>query len=62
MDFDNSSSESVQMADVAQNFDITIQAKTLMNLLFISSALIFLSAGAPLMIIVSFNPRTTLQD
>lgn len=62
MDYENSSSKSVQMADVAQNFDVTIKTETLMNLLLISSALIFFSASAPLMIIVSFNPRTTLQD
>lgn len=52
----------LQISDVAKEFNVSIDGKVIGNLLLISFGLVILSAGAPLMIILGYKPRESLQD
>lgn len=52
----------VKISDVAQNFDVAVDQDTILNLVLLSFGLIVVSTGAPLMIILGYKPRESLQD
>lgn len=52
----------VNMSDVADDFDISIDIDVILNLVLISFGLILFSTSAPLLIILSYKPRESLQD
>lgn len=52
----------VQISDVASEFNVSVDGKVVYNLLVISIGLVIFSAGAPLLIILGYKPRETLQN
>lgn len=52
---------SVKMEDVARQFDVSIDAKTMTRLTLISLGLLLAAAAAPLSVILAFKPRESLQ-
>ncbi len=52
----------VRISDVADEFNVEIDGGVIANLLVLSFGLVILSAGAPLMIILGYKPRESLQD
>lgn len=61
--FGSTNSENqVNISDVAKEFNVAVDAGVVKNLLLISFGLVILSAGAPLIIILSYKPRESLQD
>jgi putative ABC transport system permease protein len=52
----------VKISDVAREFNVSVDSEVLYNLLLISLGLIILSAGAPLLIILGYKPRESLQN
>lgn len=51
----------VDMKDVASQFDVSIDAKTMTRLTLVSLALLLAAAAAPLSVILAFKPRESLQ-
>ena len=51
----------VRMEDVARQFDVSIDAKTMTSLTLISLGLLLAAAVAPLSVILAFKPRESLQ-
>ncbi|WFR55708.1 FtsX-like permease family protein [Anaerocolumna sp. AGMB13025] len=52
----------VKISDVAKEFNVSVDGEVVYNLLLISFGLVILSAGAPLLIILSYKPRESLQN
>lgn len=52
----------VKINDVAREFKVSVDGEVVLNLLMISFGLVLLSAGAPLLIILSYKPRESLQN
>ncbi len=52
----------VSIDDVAKNFDINVDGKTLLNLVLISFGLLIFSSSAPLLVILGYKPRESLQN
>lgn len=52
----------VKISDVAREFNVSVDRDVIMNLLLTSFVVVILSAGAPLLIILSYKPRESLQD
>lgn len=52
----------VKINDVAREFNVSVDGEVVLNLLMISFGLVLLSAGAPLLIILSYKPRESLQN
>ncbi len=52
----------VKINDVAREFNVSVDGEVVRNLLMISFGLVLLSAGAPLLIILSYKPRESLQN
>lgn len=52
----------IQISDVADEFNVEINGGVVVRLLLLSFGLVILSAGAPLMIILGYKPRESLQD
>lgn len=52
----------VSISDVAREFNVSVDREVIANLLLTSLAVVILSAGAPLLIILSYKPRESLQD
>lgn len=52
----------VKMSTIADDFDISIDTDVILNLILISFGLILFSTSAPLLIILSYKPRESLQD
>jgi putative ABC transport system permease protein len=52
----------IQISDVADEFNVEIDGGVVVRLLLLSFGLVILSAGAPLMIILGYKPRESLQD
>jgi hypothetical protein len=57
-----SQGKEVKISDVAREFNVSVDRDVIMNLLLISFVVVILSAGAPLLIILSYKPRESLQD
>ncbi len=55
-------SNEVKISDVAREFNVSVDGEVIANLLLASFAIVILSAGAPLLIILSYKPRESLQD
>lgn len=53
---------SVDMKDVATEFDASISAEVFGQLLLISIVLVMIGSGVPLVVIMGYNPRRILQD
>lgn len=58
----SNTSTQVSISDVAKEFNVAVDADVIKNLLILSFGLVILSAGAPLIIILSYKPRQSLQD
>lgn len=52
----------VKISDVAREFNVAVDQEVIANLLLISFVIVIFSAGAPLLIILSYKPRESLQD
>ncbi len=52
----------VSIDDVAKNFDINVDSRTLLNLVLISFGLLLFSSSAPLLVIIGYKPRESLQS
>jgi putative ABC transport system permease protein len=52
----------VKISDVAREFNISVDQDVISNLLLLSLGLVILSAGAPMLIILGYKPRESLQD
>ncbi len=56
------SENQIQISDIAEEFNVEIDGGVVINLLLLSFGLVILSAGAPLLIILGYKPRESLQD
>ncbi len=56
------SDNQIRISDVAEEFNVEIDGGVVINLLLLSFGLVILSAGAPLLIILGYKPRESLQD
>ncbi|MBN2557990.1 MAG: ABC transporter permease [Clostridia bacterium] len=52
----------LDIESVADEFDVSIDTGTLLNLFLISMGIMVIAAGAPLFIILRYKPREALQD
>lgn len=52
----------VKISDVAREFNVSVDGVVVYRLLIISLGLVILSAGAPLLVILSYKPRESLQN
>ncbi len=52
----------VKISDVAREFNVSVDNEVVYHLLIISFGLVILSAGAPLLIILGYKPRESLQN
>jgi len=59
---DQENEDAVKISDVAKEFDVSINKKVIIQLIFISFGLVLFSTSTPLMIILAYKPRETLQD
>ena len=58
----NMSGNQIHISDIANEFDVEIDGGVVVKLLLLSFGLVILSAGAPLLIILGYKPRESLQD
>lgn len=56
------SDNQILISDIADEFNVEIDGGVVVNLLLLSFGLVILSAGAPLLIILGYKPRESLQD
>jgi putative ABC transport system permease protein len=54
--------DEVKIDDVAREFNVAVDKDVIINLMLLSFGLVILSAGAPLLIILGYKPRESLQD
>lgn len=54
--------DTVDMEQVADEFDISLSFGVILNLMLVSFVLLLVAASIPLLIILSFKPREALQD
>jgi len=52
----------VNISDVAKEFNVSVDRGVILQLILLSFGLVIFSTGAPLMIILSYKPRESLQD
>jgi putative ABC transport system permease protein len=52
----------VKISDVAREFNVSVDGVVVYRLLIISLGMVILSAGAPLLVILSYKPRESLQN
>lgn len=62
MSDDSNKAPSLNMSDVANDFNVSINIDLLENLFLISLIMVVVSAGAPLLIILGYKPRESLQN
>ncbi len=54
--------DELEISDVARDFNVTIDSIVIRNLLAVSLFIVILSASAPLLIILGYKPRQSLQN
>jgi putative ABC transport system permease protein len=54
--------DQLEIGDVANEFNVAVNAIVVRNLLLISIGIVIVSAGAPLIIILGYKPRESLQS
>ncbi len=54
--------QEVKISDVAKEFNVSVDGVVVYRLLIISLGMVILSAGAPLLVILSYKPRESLQN
>lgn len=54
--------QEVKISDVAREFNVSVDGEVVYRLLLISLGIVILSAGAPLLIILGYKPRESLQN
>jgi putative ABC transport system permease protein len=60
--FGAANNNEVKISDVAREFNVSVDGEVIYQLLIISLGIVILSAGAPLMIILGYKPRESLQN
>lgn len=59
---DGTGKQEVKISDVAREFNVSVDGEVVYRLLLISLGLVILSAGAPLLVILGYKPRESLQN
>lgn len=52
----------VDMQDVADKFDVSVNATVIGQLMLVSIALVLIGSSIPLIVIMGYKPRRILQD
>ena len=60
--YDDSISGEVDFADIAEEFDVSVDFETVLNLFLISMGILVIAAGAPLATILRYRPREALMN